>query len=68
MNISWKDIEDIGIELFEAYPDENPLTIRFTDLLDKVLKIKNFTGTREESNEKKLEAIQMAWLEEYNEG
>jgi FeS assembly protein IscX len=41
------------------------LTVRFTDLLDYVLKLEDFSGSKEESNEGKLEAIQMAWLEEW---
>lgn len=63
--ITWQDLEDIAIELYEAHPDTDPLTIKFTDLLDWVLAIEGFTGKREESNEARLEAIQMAWLEEW---
>jgi len=65
MNISWEDMEDIGIELYEARPEIDPLTVRFTDLLNYILEIKHFTGQREESNEAKLEAAQMAWYEEW---
>ena len=63
--INWTDLDEIGFQLYEAHPDQNPLDIRFTDLLDWVLAIPGFVGTREESNEQKLEAIQMAWLEEW---
>lgn len=63
----WTDLEDIAIELYDADPDYDPLKIRFTDLLDKVLEIEGFEGKREECNEKKLEAIQMAWYEEWKE-
>lgn len=62
---TWKDTDDIAIALYEKNPDQDPLKIRFTDLLDRVLALENFTGKREESNEAKLESIQMAWLEEY---
>lgn len=61
----WTDLDDIAIALYERYPDMDPLQVRFTDLLDWVLEIEGFNGTREESNEAKLEAIQMAWLEEW---
>jgi len=63
----WTDLEDIAIELYDADPDYDPLKIRFTDLLDKVLEIEGFEGKREECNEKKLEVIQMAWYEEWKE-
>lgn len=65
MEIGWADLDDIAIELFDKYPEKDPLSVRFTDLLDFVLDIDGFTGKREESNESKLEAIQMAWLEEW---
>lgn len=65
MKLLWKDIEDIAILLHEKFPEQDPLKIRFTDLLDRVMALPEFTGKREESNEAKLEAIQMAWLEEF---
>lgn len=61
----WTDLDDIAIALHERFPGQDPLKVRFTDLLDWVLEIEDFAGTREESNESKLEAIQMAWLEEW---
>ncbi|MGH7143909.1 MAG: Fe-S cluster assembly protein IscX [Planctomycetota bacterium] len=66
-SIGWQDLEDIGIELYEAHPAVDPLTVKFTELLEWVLAIAGFTGTRAESNEARLEAIQMAWLEEWKE-
>jgi FeS assembly protein IscX len=65
MKITWKDIDDIAIALSEKFPDEDPLKLRFTDLLDRILDLEGFVGQRSESNEAKLEAVQMAWLEEY---
>jgi FeS assembly protein IscX len=63
--ITWQDAEEIGIRLQEKYPDMNPLTVRFTDLLKYVTELDGFTGDPGQSNESKLEAIQMAWYEEY---
>ncbi len=65
MELRWNDLDDIAIALYEKHPEQNPLEVRFTDLLDWVLEIDGFIGTRDESNEAKLEAIQMAWLEEW---
>ena len=59
------DAEDIGIELSEAHPEVDPLTVRFTDLHKYVTELPDFAGDPKASNEGKLEAIQMAWLEEY---
>jgi len=63
--INWEDSEEIGIQLQEKFPDLDPLTVRFTDLLKHVLDIEGFVGDPAKSNESKLEAIQMAWYEEY---
>jgi FeS assembly protein IscX len=61
----WEDSEEIGIKLQEKFPEIDPLTVRFTDLLKHVLDLDGFTGDPAKSNESKLEAIQMAWYEEY---
>ena len=58
-------VEDIGIALFEKFPAVDPLTVRFTDLREKVLGLDGFEGDPKASNEPKLEAIQMAWFEEW---
>jgi len=63
----WDDSEEIGIQLAERYPDLDPLTVRFTDLHKWVTELPGFSGDAKLSNEGKLEAIQMAWLEEYKE-
>lgn len=61
----WDDAEEIGIRLAEKFPETDPLTVRFTDLHKWVTGLEGFTGDPKLSNEGKLEAIQMAWHEEY---
>lgn len=63
----WDDPEEIGIQLAEKYPDTDPLSVRYTDLHKWVVGLDGFIGDAKQSNEGKLEAIQMAWLEEHNE-
>jgi FeS assembly protein IscX len=65
--LHWGDAEDIGIELYEKFPKLDPLTIRFTELHRLVIELKNFEDDTQASNEAKLEAIQMAWYEEWKE-
>jgi FeS assembly protein IscX len=65
--VTWIDSEDIGIALAEKFPDVDPLTVRFTDLRDRVLALDGFDDEGKASNESKLEAIQMAWYDEYQE-
>jgi FeS assembly protein IscX len=62
----WDDAEEIGFRLTEKFPDKNPLEVRFTDLHQWVTELAGFSGDPKLSNEGKLEAIQMAWLDEYN--
>jgi FeS assembly protein IscX len=65
MEIDWNDTEEIAMQLTERHPETDPLTIRFTDLHQWVTSIPGFIGDPQKSNEKILEAIQMAWHEEY---
>jgi FeS assembly protein IscX len=62
--MNWTDTLDIAIALDEAHPDVDPQWVRFTDLHAWVLALPGFTGDPEKSNEKILEAIQMAWIDE----
>lgn len=66
MTLKWTDSLDIAIELSEKHPDINPSAIRFTDLRDWVMALDDFDDDPEHCGEKILEAIQMAWLEEYD--
>jgi FeS assembly protein IscX len=63
--LHWDDAEDLGIALADKYPDANPLEVRFTDLHRYVTELPTFVDDAKKSNESKLEAIQMAWYEEY---
>jgi FeS assembly protein IscX len=65
MEFGWDDAEDLGIMLSEKFPTQNPLEVRFTDLHRMVTELPGFTGDPKASNEGKLEAIQMAWHEEW---
>jgi FeS assembly protein IscX len=62
--LTWDHIEDIAIGLYEAHPDVDPLAIRFTDLHKWITELPDFGDDPAASTEGKLEAIQMAWLEE----
>nr|WP_207780199.1 Fe-S cluster assembly protein IscX [Pokkaliibacter plantistimulans] len=64
MVMHWTDVQDIAIELAEGHPDVDPQYVRFTDLHRWVCELEGFEDDPERSNEKILEAIQMAWIEE----
>ena len=62
----WLDIQTIAIRLEELYPDADNINLRFTDLRRWVTSIPEFNGKPDGCNEKILEAIQMAWIDERN--
>ena len=65
--LTWDNTEDIALALYEQHPELDPLTVRFTDLHKWVTKLEDFEDDPAKSTEGKLEAIQMAWHEEYEE-
>jgi FeS assembly protein IscX len=62
--LRWTDVRDIAIALDEAHPDVDVANLRFTDLWKWVQQLPDFSDDPNKSNEKILEAIQMAWLDE----
>ena len=62
--MKWIDIHDIAIDLMEKFPEIDPRYVLFTDLHKWVTELENFEDENNKSNEKILEAIQMAWIEE----
>ena len=62
--MKWTDVNDIAIELCEAHPEVDPLSVRFIDLREWVMALEGFDDEAERCGEKILEAIQMAWLDE----
>jgi FeS assembly protein IscX len=65
--LTWDDAEGIALALAEKFPDVDPLTVRFTDLHRWITELAGFRDDPAASSEGKLEAIQMAWCEEYQE-
>lgn len=65
-HMKWTDSLRIAEELADKYPEINPKTIRFTDLMQWVLALDGFDDEPERCGEKILEAIQLAWIDEVN--
>ena len=64
MNLKWTDSLEVALALDAAHPDVDPRYIRFTDLHAWVCELEDFDDEPQQSGEKILEAIQMAWMEE----
>ena len=68
MKLKWLDTREIAISLEEKYPDIDNLNLSFPHLHKLVLDLENFEDDPKMSNEKILEAIQMTWIEERDDG
>ncbi len=63
--LTWTNLDDIAMALREKFPEVDPTYVRFTDLHKWITELDGFADDPQKSNEAKLEAVQMAWLEEY---
>lgn len=62
--MKWTESQRIAEELFEKFPEIDPKSVRFTDLMDWVMALEGFNDDPKHCGEKILEAIQLAWIEE----
>lgn len=65
--LTWNNLDEIAFALSEKFPDLDPTNIRFTDLHKWITELEGFDDDPLKSNEAKLERVQTAWLEEYQE-
>ena len=61
----WTDTLEIAEKLFDTQTDTDPKTIRFTDLRQWVMDLDGFDDNPNKCGERILEAIQLAWIDEY---
>lgn len=64
--MKWTDSQRIAEALYDAHPEVNPETVRFTDLMEWVIALKEFDDDPARCGERILEAIQLAWIDEAN--
>ncbi|MDR2710970.1 MAG: Fe-S cluster assembly protein IscX [Burkholderiales bacterium] len=62
--LTWQDTYDIAEALADAHEEIDPRTIRYTDLHRWICELPNFGDDPDASNERILEAIQLAWIDE----
>lgn len=62
--LTWKDTTEIGIALADTYPDLDPLMVSFEKMHAMITSLPDFRDDPEASNEKILEAILVAWMDE----
>lgn len=64
MGLKWTDSVDIAIALADAHSEVDPQYVRYTDLHRWICQLEDFDDDPGRSNEKVLEAVQMAWIDE----
>lgn len=62
--MKWTDSLTIAESLYDKYPEIDPSTVRFTDLMEWVMALDGFDDDPHHCGEKILEAIQLAWIDE----
>lgn len=62
--MKWTDVNEIAIELSEAFPEQDPMRVNFVDLRNWVMGLAAFDDEPNRCGEKILEAIQQAWIDE----
>ena len=64
MSLKWVDVQEIAIQLAEAHPDVDPLSVNFVTLRNLVMALPEFDDIPDRGGEKVLVAIQGLWIEE----
>ena len=64
MGYKWTNARGIAEELCDNEPDLDPVTLRLSELRERVLALPDFDDDPEASNERVLEAILQAWIDE----
>ena len=53
--LRWSNVDEIGYQLSEKFPETDPLAVRFTDLHQRVMELEEFSDDPGGSSEKVLE-------------
>ena len=63
--LTWNDAEKIGVLLARKHPEVSPLSIDLEEVRRRVTDLAEFRDDFEACDNNKLEAIRMAWNEEF---
>jgi FeS assembly protein IscX len=65
MKWTWRDVDDIALDLVERHPNLDPMSVNLDELKTLVLDLPGFGDNPEASTQRTLEAIQAAWYDEF---
>jgi FeS assembly protein IscX len=62
---TWRDVDDIALDLVEIHPQTDPMSVNLTELRKLVIDLPSFGDNPDAASDTILEAIQAAWYDEY---
>ena len=62
---TWRDVDDIALDLIEQYPNTDPLGVQLEELRKLVTELPTFGDDPDAATQTILEAIQAAWYDEF---
>ncbi|MGA9117095.1 MAG: Fe-S cluster assembly protein IscX [Bacteroidota bacterium] len=65
MKRTWRDIDEIALDLTEQHPQVDPLSVKLPELREMILRLPRFADDPEGATTAVLESIQAAWYDEY---
>jgi FeS assembly protein IscX len=65
MKWTWRDVDDIALDLVEQYPTVDPMSVKILELKKMVTGLPTFGDDPDAATDRLLEAIQAAWYDEY---
>lgn len=65
MKWTWRDVDDIALDLVERHPNLDPMSVNLEELKKLVIELPAFGDNPEASTQRTLEAIQAAWYDEF---
>ena len=65
MKWTWRDVDEIALDLYDKFPNVDPLTVKFPELKEMVLNLTTFSDDPAAVTDRVLESIQMAWYDEF---
>lgn len=63
--LTWADTNKIGVLLSNTHPEIEPHQVALSDLHGYVTKLSEFRGDPKDASEQTLEAIRLAWNDEF---
>jgi FeS assembly protein IscX len=62
---TWRDVDEIALDLVDLYPNLDPLTVKLPALREMIIKLPTFGDDPNAATDQLLESIQGAWYDEF---